>query len=109
MQVNQSDMEAALEFLADTDVDFARAQAYYNALDEQTKSVRASLGFRCKEKSASAKEMFALQTPDYLKHLAKVEVANVDYLTLRAQRATKSTIIDCWRSLNSARGKGNIN
>jgi len=108
MQVTQADMEAALQYLADSDVEYARAQAFYNAKDEQTKSVRASIAFRSQEKSASAKEMFALQTQDYKKHLAEVEGAHVEFLTLRAKRGTKNAIIDCWRSLNSARSKGNV-
>ena len=108
MQVNQADMESALQYLADTDVEFARTQTHYNAMDDMTKSVRAQVSFRSKEKAVAAKEIFAMQSPDYLSHLAKVEKANVEYLTLRAIRSTKSQIIDCWRSLNSARNKGNV-
>ena len=65
MKINQADMEAALQFLADTDVDFARAQALYNGLDEQSKSIKAQIGFMCREKSGTAKEMFALQSDQY--------------------------------------------
>lgn len=108
MPVTAQDMEKALQFLAETDVDYAQKQALYSGLDEQSKTVRAQIGFMCKEKTGTAKEMFALQSDAYKKHLNKLQNAQTDYLILRAQRSTQATVIDCWRSLNSARNKGQI-
>lgn len=108
MPVNIADMEAALKFLADTDEEYARKQALYSGLDEQTKSVKAHIAQMAKGSSAAAKDTFALQSDNYKMHLDKVQNAHVDYLILRNQRATQATVIDCWRSLNSARNKGHI-
>ena len=108
MRINANDMEAALQFLADTDEDYARKQALYSGLDEQTKSVKAQIAQMSKGSSAAAKEMFALQSNEYKRHLTKVEDAHIDYLILKNQRSTQEKVIDCWRSLNSARNKGQI-
>lgn len=106
--VNAADMEAALEFLSSTDEEYARKQALYTGLDEQTKSVKAQIAQMSKGTSAAAKEMFALQSDAYRQHLNKVQNAHTDYLILKAQRSTQSVVIDCWRSLNSARNKGQV-
>ncbi len=116
MKLNQADMENALQFLADTDVDFARAQALYNGLSEQSKTIKSVAYGNAggmmmggdKKITDKARDNAAYCSPAYVQHLAKVEVANMEYLTLRAQRSTKAIIIDCWRSLNSARSKGQV-
>ncbi len=108
MKINQADMESALQFLADTDEDFARAQSYYQGLDDQTKTVKAQIAYMCAEKSGTAKILFAERSPEYKKHLDKVQEAHTEYLILKAKRSTSDRVIECWRSLNSARGKGQV-
>jgi hypothetical protein len=108
MEVNRAGMEQALEFLSNSDVDFARAKTLYDGLSLQRKTVKANCFIRSGEKSAASKEQTAYQMPDYVMHLQKVETANLEYLTLLAQRSTAVIVIDCWRSLNAARNKGQI-
>lgn len=108
MKVSTQDMEEALQFLVDTDVDYARCEALYKGLLEQSKTVKALAFNQSCESSDKKRENAALVSQVYQDHLNKVEVSSVDYFTLRAQRNTKLTIIDCWRSLNSAKSKGVI-
>lgn len=108
VEVNREAMEKALDFLSSTDVDFARAKTLYDGLSLQRKTVKANCFIRAGEGSAASKEQTAYQMPDYVMHLQKVETANLEYLTLLAQRSTAVILIDCWRSLNAARNKGQI-
>ncbi|NIP25771.1 MAG: hypothetical protein GWN94_02585 [Phycisphaerae bacterium] len=61
-----------------------------------------------KEGAVQAREHAAQNHPDYIKHLNDIDRANEKMLILRNQRATAHTVIDCWRSLNAARNKGQI-
>ena len=108
MDIDKNGMERALQYLADSDVDFARAKTLYDGLMLQRKTVKANCFLRAGDGSAASKEQAAYQMPDYVMHLQKIETANLEYLTLLAQRSTAVTVIDCWRSLNAARNKGQI-
>lgn len=99
-------MEKAVLFLASTDEEFARAKAFYHALDRQTKTVKAMSFMRSGESSAAAKEQAALVSPGYRSHLEKMDAAELEFLRLQEERNTSLTMIDVWRSLNSARAKG---
>jgi hypothetical protein len=101
-------MEKALDFLASSDIDYARAKTLSDGLQQQRKTIKANCFIRSGEKSAASKEQTAYQMPDYVMHLQKMETANLEYLTLSAQRSTAAIVIDCWRSLNAARNKGSI-
>jgi hypothetical protein len=106
--IDRIDMEKALEFLASSDVDFARAKTLNDGLYQQRQTIKAHCFIRSGEKSAASREQVAYQMPDYIMHLQKMETANLEYLTLSAQRSTAAIVIDCWRSLNATRNKGNV-
>lgn len=108
MDISKEKMEAGLNFLASTDVDYARAKTLYDGLVEQRKTIKANCALRSGEKTAGRAEMIAYTMPDYSMHLQKMETAHLEYLTLQAQRNTQAIVIDCWRSLNAARNKGQI-
>ena len=108
VDINRESMETNLQFLANTDVNYARAKTLYDGLMEQRKTIKANCFIRSGDKSATAKEQAAYSMPDYVMHLRKIETAQLEYLTLQAQRSTASIVIDCWRSLNAARTKGMI-
>ena len=106
MAINQDDMERAVEYLANSDEDYARAKALYDGLMEQRKVVKAKAFLRSREGPQTAKEQDAYASQAYQEHLQKIEVANLEYLTLHTKRSTETIVIDCWRSLNAARRKG---
>jgi len=108
LEINKEKMEGALDFLAASDVDYARAKTLFDGLTLQRKTIKANCFIRCGEGSAAAKEQTAYQMPDYIMHLQKIETAHLEYLTLQARRNTAEIIIDCWRSVNAARNKGQV-
>lgn len=108
MNITRDTMERAVAYLAETDEPFARAKALYEGLCEQKKIIKANNYQQSRETTASAREHAAYNSMEYRRHLDKIQDANVDYLLLQARRATQVTVIDCWRSLNAARNKGQI-
>lgn len=108
MVVDQAKMEEALEFLATTDQEYARLRALANGLDRQLKTIRA-LAFRAanRESSVAAREHEACGNPMYTEHLRKIEMVETEFYTLHERRNTAVVTIDCWRSLNAARNRGN--
>ena len=106
MKVTNEDMEKAIMFLVDSDEEYARRKAYFNGLDRQTKTIKAMAFMRSNEPTATAKENAALISPAYRDHLDRMHTAEQDFLIVQEQRNTSITIIDVWRSLNSARAKG---
>ena len=101
-------VERSVSFLCDSDIDYANAKALYDGLTEQRKTVKAQIFLRSGQKTVDAKNADSYSSEVYKRHLQKIETAQVNYLTLQAQRSTAAIIIDCWRSLNSARSKGQI-
>ena len=108
MLIDQARMEQSLEYLAQTDVEYANAKSLFDGLNEQRKVVKANCYMRSGQGTAGAKEQDAYRTPMYIQHLAKMEVAQQAFLTLQAKRITEGIFIDCWRSLNAARGRGQM-
>ena len=107
MTVSQERMERALTYLAQTDEEYAKAKALVEGLKESMKPVKANLFLRFKG-GVSEREQMALGHPDYAIHIEKYQQAIQDFEYIRAKRLTETLIVDCWRSLNSARGKGII-
>lgn len=105
--IDYNDAEIALQFLCNTDVDFARAKTLYDGLYEQRKSVIA-IEFGKAKGSAAEKTKLAESSEEYQKHLMAVRDAQIEFETLKAKRHTKQLIIDMWRSVNSNRNKGNV-
>ncbi len=108
MRIDRDRMEQAVMYLADTDQPYANAKALYDGLCEQKKIVKANHFVRCGATTASAREAESYNSMEYRSHLSKIQDANAEYLLLLAKRQTECTIIDCWRSLNAARNKGQI-
>jgi len=96
-----------LQFLCDTDEDFARAKTLYDALSEQKKTIQA-LEYGKLDGSAAEKTQKALASQEYRNHLGLIRGAQMDFETLRAKRITKQAVIDMWRSVNSAQKMGNV-
>jgi hypothetical protein len=108
VEITKDRMEEAILFLAHSDVDYARARTLYEGLSEQRKTVKAANFLRSGAGSAAAREQDSYNSFEYKAHLEKMEVAQLEYLTLQAKRTTEAIIIDCWRSLNAARNKGQL-
>ena len=106
MEPSKERMEEALQFLSETDTEYARAVSLYDGLKEQLKTVKAYNFLRASESSAAARENAALASHAYAKHLEMVENAQLEMMTLREKRNTAEITIRCWQCLNASRYKG---
>lgn len=105
--INYKDAEIALQYLCDTDEEYARAKTLYDALCEQKKTVQA-IEYGKLDGSAAEKTQQALASKAYIEHLHAIRDAQIEFETVRAKRITKQAIIDMWRSVNSAQKMGNV-
>lgn len=108
MEVTREVMEKALDFLAESDYEYARLKALHNGLLQQRPTIKAMAFMKSREGPIAQREHMAAIDFQYQKHLEKIELAEVEMLTLQNQRRTNEITIDCWRSLNAARNKGQI-
>lgn len=105
--INYNDAEKALNFMVNSDEEFARAKTFSDALYEQKKTIQA-IQFLKSSGSAAERTQKALASEEYQDHLKKIKDAQLDFEVLRNKRNSNISIIDMWRSVNSARQKGNI-
>lgn len=106
-RLNINSAEKALEYLAQTDVAIAKAKALMIGLDEQRKTIEAG-EFLKSEGSAAERKQRALASESYRNHIEAYEDSVLTYETLRNRRLTATLQIEMWRSVNSARNKGQI-
>ena len=107
MSVSTQRMELALKFLAETDEDCARLRADHARAEYMAKSVR-NTNFAAADGTVADRNAAAENSPEYeAAKLAEFQ-AFQEYEAMKNKRATESIVIDVWRSLNSARNKGQI-
>lgn len=107
MTVTVERMEKALRYLAETDIECANKKGVYEGLLDQRKTVIA-IEFSFAKGGAELRKMHAYASDTYTDHMAKVNIALVEYESLRNKRRTEELVIDVWRSVNSSRNKGQI-
>ena len=105
--INYNDAEKALNFLVSTDEEYGRAKTLSDALYEQKKTIQA-IQFLKHTGAAAERTQKALASTEYIEHLGFIKDAQMEFETLRSKRLTNQAIIEMWRSVNSARQKGNI-
>lgn len=107
MSVTQENAEAALHYLAETDVAYAEAKAQVERTTILCKRVRARITHGAtgsvEHKKAEAEISLEAGEADdaYIESVREFE-------TLRAKRQRAELTIDVWRSINSAMKRGNI-
>ena len=97
----------AINFLANTDEDYGRLCAAVSAMEHRIKSLKAS---KYLETSGTVGERQAIvdSSKAYRGWIEKMENVTADREIMRARRKTAELLIELWRSVNSARGKGLI-
>ena len=105
--ISYQNAEDALSYLLSTDEEYARTKTLYDALCEQKKTI-AALEYGKLSGSAAEKNQQALASDNYQSHLRAIRDAQIEFETVRAVRISKQALIEMWRSINSARNKGNI-
>ena len=107
--ISETKVEAALGVLADPEWKAAKARAAHEYLAEMKKVVLARLKDECNEKTAAAREDYALNHPKYEAHLEQLKLAAEADYELRDKKAGAEAIIDMWRTEQSnARSHGRI-
>lgn len=106
-RLNIQSAEKALEYLAQTDLAIAQAKSLMIGLDEQRKTIEAD-EFLKNEGSAAERKQRALASESYCHHIEAYKDSVLTYETLRNRRLTATLQIEMWRSVNSARNKGQI-
>ena len=102
------DVGKALQYLSNTDEKWALLVARREAVREEKARIIAIAKVASGEKSDAAKSTEALASDEYGAWITDYENVVYEVEHLKAVRLRMALSIDVWRSLNSARNKGNI-
>ena len=99
--------EKALDYLQQSEQEFAELKAKHQAMDKRRSIVRASC-FLDSEGTAAERKEKAENHPDYRQAVNDWQKAMEDFYLVDAKRERANLIIEMYRSVNSAMKRGNI-
>ena len=99
--------KVAMDYLAETDETHARARANYHALAELRKTVRAFC-FQSAVGGVKEREMAAECANDYVEHIEKIKVAEIEFHVLHNKRKSAELVVELYRTYSANVRKGNI-
>lgn len=105
--VSDQDAQAALNYLAQTDIEHAAKKAELNAKKDLTKTVLA-YEFADATGAQEARKMQAFASDSYRDHINAISTLEIDYQTMHNKRDRARLTIELWRSVNANRRQGNI-
>ena len=105
--ISEDRVEKALKFLRETDTMAANAKSLMVGLEEQKKTILATVYLNASGSQGDKKEI-ALASESYREHLEKYKSSVYDFEELRNRRQTEVLIIETWRSQNANMRRGNI-
>jgi hypothetical protein len=97
-------MEAAMDFLAETDIRFAEAKTRLMQTEILCKRVRARV-YITQEGGVEARKGAAEAHGDVIDADKDYVAATLDFETLKARRSRAEIVIDVWRTLEASRRK----
>lgn len=100
--------ERSIQYLAESEEDYARYKAMHPADKERLKIVKAGLIMDSKESTATAKTAWAESHEDYRHAVDDWQVAMEEFYLIEAKRKRAELQIEMYRSVNSALKRGNI-
>ena len=98
----------ALQYLIDTDESCAKAKSYYEGLKDQTSTIEGTLYLQVEGKTVADRDARVASHELIKQHQEKIQNANTDYEIMRNRRKTSELIIECWRTEQANRRRGNI-
>ena len=107
MLINETRLQKALTYLAETDEPAAGLRADVERMEFKAKAVKDAVFLTCtgsvaeRQAIAGTNKEYTSAMNDYFEALRVSDA-------MRNKRTTESIVIDTWRSLNSGRNKGNI-
>ena len=107
MEITREKLEGAMQYLAETDEEWARLKSNVEAKDYARKSIRAEIKLE-KKGSNNLRLDIAEASSEYQNACKDKTDAMYDFLVVDARRKRAQLTIEVWRSLNAARNKGNI-
>ena len=106
-KITDETVESAVGYLASTDTSHAKARAEYHALSELRKTVRAFC-FGSLKGGVKEREMAAECHPDYVAHIEKIKVAEIEFHTLHNKRKRAELTVELYRTYSANVRRGNI-
>jgi len=101
-------MERALNYLSETDDECAKLRSDWARFEWLAKSVKDTVFSGLTDGSVADRQAIANISVEHRGAQNKAFDAFYKYEAMKNRRATESIVIDTWRSLNSARNKGQI-
>jgi roadblock/LC7 domain-containing protein len=100
--------ERALKYLADTDEEVAARKARMTAVKERMKTTKAAEYLTAQGSSVKDREAVAETSTAYKAAIDELEEATLEFEIIKNKRLRAELTIEMWRSINSARNKGQI-
>lgn len=105
--INEERLMKALRYLSETDEPAAELLAMTERLEFKAKAMRDTV-FLMEEGTVAERQAKAGSHVEYVKSMEAYFEALKESQHLKNKRGTESIVVDAWRSLNSARNKGNL-
>jgi hypothetical protein len=99
-QVMDDRVESALEYLVDTDEEYARSNAYVKMAPYYLKLIKAK-HFLDAAGTVAERESKAYASHEYKKFYSQLEDATVKAETLEAKRESAQREVDIWRTISA--------
>jgi hypothetical protein len=105
-ELTQERMEAALQYLIDTDYEYAALDGGVKDSENKADLAQQIAYVRSEGANIKEREAIAATSPAYQNALDEHTSAYIAFKKVKAKRDTAQTVIDVWRSLNAARRQG---
>jgi hypothetical protein len=106
MLIDDSRLELALKRLAKTDALAAELHMKAERAEFKAKATKEAVFLRVEGSSVAERQARAACHPDYEAAMEMYFEALQAHDTMKNERSREVIVIECWRSLNSARSKG---
>jgi len=105
--IDENKVETCIHYLADTEDAFGKAKARMKISEPLKKTAKARAYLKA-EGTQGEREQKAYISDEYIEAVNEIYEATMDYEIINKKRERAELTIEVWRSLNSARKKGNI-
>lgn len=106
--ISDERVEKSVTYMVGTDEGFAMAKSYMVGLEKQEKTILGMAILNSEQSGQQAKEAEARNSEAYTKWRKDYEDAVFNFEIVRNKRHSETLVVDCWRSFNSNKKKGNI-
>lgn len=107
IKFDEKEVEWCVHYLAETEKEYGKAKGRMKAAEPRKKTAKATAYLKA-EGTQGDREQQAYVSQEYIEAVNEIYNATMDYEILDTGRRRAELTIEVWRSLNSARKKGNI-